>query len=314
MLHEAGVTMGPKGELLSGPWEDASVYKISEDVALVENIDFFTPIVDEPTIQGEIAACNVTNDIYAMASTKILYALAILGVPSNMPQEIAIGILKGFSGFLNRLGVSVAGGQTILNAWPIVGGCAVSICHPQKIVYIHGAKPGDMLVLTKPLGIQPAMAAYRLRKEEAGRKYLQKLPEGLVENAIRKAIEVMTTSNMPVAEVMQQVPVNAATDVTGFGLRGHAKNMAEASRVDIEITRMVFIEGTLALSKLLGYPLLTGEASETAGGMLISISKRDLDELMDKLEKKGVKAYVVGTVKRGSGNVTLKKDLETIEV
>jgi selenide,water dikinase len=314
LLDEARITIKPGKELLSGPWEDAGVYKISEDVALVENLDFFTPIVDEPEIQGKIAACNVTNDVYVMAPTRILYALAIMGIPPDMPRDVAVGMLKGFSDFLSGLGVKVIGGQTTLNPWPIMGGCAVGIGDPKKIVYSKGAKPGDLLVLTKPLGIQPAMAAYRLRKEENGRKYLRGVPEELVGEAIAKAIEIMTTSNRPVAEAMHQVKVNAATDITGFGLMGHATNIARLSHVNIEITKLPVIKGTSTLSKLLGYPLLTGEASETAGGVLISVSKHNVDKLLETLEEKGVMAFVIGNVRHGSGDIILAKNLEIYEM
>lgn len=301
--------------MLSGPWEDAAVYRISEDSVLVETLDFFTPIVDEPEIQGQIAACNVTNDIYVMSVTKILNALAIMGVPKDMPLNVAKGILKGFSDFMGNLGVKLVGGQTILNPWPIIGGCAVGICSPEKIVYSRGAKPGDFLVLTKPLGIQPAMAAYRLMKEEDGRAYLRNnTQEEIVEEAVAKAIQIMTTSNKPVAEAMQHVKVNAATDITGFGLKGHATNVAKLSNVDIRIEKLPVIKGTPALSKILGYPLLTGEASETAGGVLMSVAKQNLDNLLDHLGKRKVEAFVIGKVKRGSGKVVLAKDLEILEV
>lgn len=300
--------------MLSGPWEDAAVYKISEGIALVETLDFFTPIVDEPEIQGQIAACNVTNDIYVMSVTRILNALAVMGVPSDMPLDIAKGMLRGFSDFITNLGARLVGGQTILNPWPVIGGCAIGIGNPKKIVYSKGAKPGDSLVLTKPLGIQPAMAAYRLMKEEDGRAYLRNVPEEIVKEAVRKAIQVMTTSNKPVAEVMQHVKVNAATDITGFGLKGHASNVAKLSNVDFKIDKLPVIKGTPALSKILGYPLLTGETSETAGGVLMSVSKRNLGDLLDHLEKRRVDAFVIGSVKRGSGNVVLAKNLKILEV
>lgn len=300
--------------MLSGPWEDAAVYKISKNVALVETLDFFTPIVDEPEIQGQIAACNVTNDIYVMSVTKILNALAIMGIPLDMPLNVAKGMLKGFSDFMGNLGIRLVGGQTILNPWPIIGGCAIGIGDPERIVYSKGAKPGDLLVLTKPLGIQPAMAAYRLMKEDDGRLYLRNVQEEVIKEAIAKAIQIMTTSNRPVAEVMQHVEVNAATDVTGFGLKGHATNMAKLSHVNIKFNKLPVIKGTPTLSKILGYPLLTGEASETAGGVLISVSKRNLDQLLDNLERRGVKAFTIGSVERGYGNVLLVKNLKIVEV
>ena len=124
------------------------------------------------------------------------------------------------------------------------------------------------------------MAAYRLRKEEEGRELLKEVPEELVEAAVNEAIEGMISSNKPVAEAMQKVPVHAATDVTGFGLKGHAANMAVLGKVDIVIDQLAVIRGTPVLAEIFGYPLLQGEAKETAGGMLIAVAKEDADDLL----------------------------------
>ena len=195
-------------------------------------------MVDEPEIQGRIAGSNVTSDIYALAVTKIPSVLTIMAYPENMPDEFAVGMLKGLWRFLPRNGRTVVGGHTIRNPWPIIGGAATGIGDPEKIVYTRGAQVGDKLFLTKPLGIAPAMAAYRLRKEEEGKELLEGVPEDLVEAAVSQAIESMISSNKPVAEAMQQVPVHAATDVTGFGLKGHAANMAVLGKVDIVIDKL----------------------------------------------------------------------------
>ena len=118
------------------------------------------------------------------------------------------------------------------------------------------------------------MAAYRLRKEEEGKELLKDVPEDLIDAAVDEAIDVMITSNKPVAEAMQKVPVHAATDVTGFGLKGHAANMAMLGKVDIVIDQLPVIRGTPVLTEIFGYPLLQGEAKETAGGMLIAVAKQ----------------------------------------
>jgi selenide, water dikinase len=303
----------PSPELLAGPWENASVVQVTEDVALLNTLDFFTPIVDEPEIQGRIAASNVTSDIYALAVTKIAAVLSIMAFPENMPNELAVGMLKGFADFCRELDAPLLGGHTIRNPWPIIGGAATGVGNPKKIVYTRGAKPGDRLVLTKPLGIQPAMAAYRMRKEKEGREFLQEISPDLVESAISGAIGEMTTSNKPVAEVMQQVPVHAATDITGFGLKGHAENMAKLGGVDIVFDCLAVIRGTPVLADLMGYALLKGEAAETAGGMLISVGKKDLDDLLDALEKRKVKHFEVGYVIEGFGNVKIAQEPKVTE-
>ena len=222
LLDKAGLAGDFGEEVLAGPWENSSVVKISDGIAVLNTLDFFTPMVDEAEIQGRIAGSNVTSDIYALAVTNIVSVLSIMGFPEDMPEELAVGMLKGFGDFCREMGAPVVGGHTIRNPWPIIGGAATGVGNPEKIIYTRGAKPGDQLFLTKPLGIAPAMAAYRLRKEEEGTELLNAVPDELVETAITEAIDLMTGSNKPVAEAMQKVPIHAATDVTGFGLTGHA--------------------------------------------------------------------------------------------
>ena len=173
LLEKAGLTGGFGEEVLAGPWENSSVVKIADGIAVLNTLDFFTPMVDEPEIQGRIAGSNVTSDIYALAVTKIASVLSIMAFPENMPDELAVGMLKGFGDFCREMGAPVLGGHTIRNPWPIIGGAATGIGEPEKIVYTRGAKAGDRLFLTKPLGIAPAMAAYRLRKEEDGKELLK---------------------------------------------------------------------------------------------------------------------------------------------
>jgi selenide, water dikinase len=314
LLDKAGLTGDFGGDVLAGPWENSSVVKIADGIAILNTLDFFTPMVDEPEIQGRIAGSNVTSDIYALAVTKIASVLTIMAFPENMPTELAVGMLKGFGDFCREMDAPVVGGHTIRNPWPIIGGAATGIGDPEKIVYTKGAKPGDRLFLTKPLGIAPAMAAYRLRKEEEGKELLEGIPEDLIETTVDQAITSMITSNKPVAEAMQQVSVHAATDVTGFGLKGHAANMAMLGKVDIVIDKLWVIRGTPQLTDIFGYPLLTGESKETAGGMLIAVAKEDADALQCELDKRKVKHCEVGYVKEGPGNVMVLKDVKVIEV
>jgi selenide,water dikinase len=313
LLEKAGLSGELGADVLAGPWENSSVVKISDKLAVLNTLDFFTPMVDEPEIQGRITGSNVTSDIYALAVTNIVSVLSIMAYPENMPDELAVGMLKGFGDFCREMGAPVVGGHTIRNPWPIIGGAATGIGEIEKIVYTRGAQAGDKLFLTKPLGIAPAMAAYRLRKEEEGKELLKEIPDDLVDVAVNQAIGGMVTSNKPVAEAMQQVPVHAATDVTGFGLKGHAANMAVLGKVDIVIDQLAVISGTPALAELLGYPLLTGEAKETAGGMLIAVAQEDADKLQDELDKRKVRHFEVGYVTRGNGNVNVLKNAKVIE-
>jgi selenide, water dikinase len=313
LLGKAGLTESFSSDVLAGPWENSSVVKITNNLALLNTLDFFTPIVDEPEIQGRIAGSNVTSDIYALAVTNIVSVLSIMAFPENMPDELAVGMLKGFGDFCREMDAPVVGGHTIRNPWPIIGGAATGVSEIETIVYTRGAQVGDRLFLTKPLGIAPAMAAYRLRKEEDGKELLKDIPEELVEVAINEAIKGMISSNKPVAEAMQKGLVHAATDVTGFGLKGHAANMAMLSKVDIIIDQLPVIRGTPVLSEIFGYPLLQGEAKETAGGMLIAVAKENANDLLIELDKRKVKAFEVGHVEEGTGNVNILKNAQIIE-
>jgi selenide, water dikinase len=314
LIEQAGLTGGFGPEVLAGPWENSSVVRVADGIAVLNTLDFFTPMVDEPEVQGRIAGSNVTSDIYCMAVTKIAAVLTIMAFPENMPSDVAVGMLKGFGDFCREMDAPVVGGHTIRNPWPIIGGAATGVGDPEKIVYTRGAKVGDRLFLTKPLGIAPAMAAYRLRKEEEGREVLKEVSENLVEEAVEEAVAGMIESNRPVAEAMKQVPVHAATDVTGFGLKGHAENMAVLGKVDIVIDQIAAIKGTPVLADLLGYPLLQGEAKETAGGMLVAASKKDADDLLSELDKRSVRHWEVGGVAKGDGKVRVSKKAKVIEV
>lgn len=297
------------------PAEDSAIIKLNEDTCLVQTVDFFTPIIDEPTIQGQIAACNVTNDLYAKGATDILGVLVIMGFPPQTPNQVAVDLLKGFSDFLQELGTQVVGGHTISNPWPILGGAATATMKIQDVVYKKGAKAGDNLVLTKPLGVQPVMAAYRLLKEEAsGDELLGKISRKTINDAIRKTISMMTTSNKAAAESILEVKVNAATDVTGFGLLGHAAEVAEQSSVDLEITSIPVVKGSLEISDILGYSLRAGSAHETAGGMLLSAAEDNVEQLLETLRRHRVNPYVIGKARTGKGKVKLSRDLQFIEV
>jgi selenide,water dikinase len=317
-LENAGLSnVSAGGNILAGPLpaEDSAIIKLNDETCLVQSVDFFTPIVDEPETQGKIAACNVTNDLYAKGALNILGVLVVMGFPHKMPNKIAVGLLKGFSDFCRQLGTQVIGGHTISNPWPILGGAATATMRIRDIVYKRGAKAGDELVLTKPLGVQPIMAAYRVIDEaDLNEVLLKKMPRKAIKEAIGKTISLLTTSNKPVAEAMLEVKVNSATDITGFGLIGHASEVAEQSSVDIEITNVPVIKGSLQISDILGYSLRDGRAHETAGGMLLSVSPENTAQLLAALKRHQVTPYIVGKTKSGTGKVTLSKDVQYLEV
>ncbi|MDR1993191.1 MAG: selenide, water dikinase SelD, partial [Nitrososphaerota archaeon] len=304
LLEKAGLSQNCSEDVLAGAWENSSVVKTAGDIVVLNTLDFFTPMVDEPEIQGRIAASNVTSDIYTLGVTNIVSLLTIMAYPENMPDELAVGMLKGLNDFCHEMNIPLTGGHTIRNPWPIIGGAATAT-HNNKdaITYTRGAQPGDRLFLTKPLGIAPAMAAYRLRKDDTteSKELLAEISAEIVETAINTAINSMITSNKPAAQVMQEIPIHAATDITGFGLKGHLENMAKLSNVNITINNLYVIQGTPILSEQLGYPLLTGEAKETAGGILMAASKENADNLQSELDKHKIKYCEVGYVTAGNG-------------
>jgi len=199
---------------------------INDQVAIVENVDVFTPIHDDPHIQGEIVACNASNDVFAMGATELISLQAFLGYPMDMNEDIAVGVLKGMNDFMVRHNSCVSGGQTITNPIPVFGGICLGVAKLDEIVYSHGAKPGNKVVLTKPLGIQSAMRSYRDLQDEKRDELLERFSEPELLKIQETAVRIMTFSNQEVAEAMKQVGVLAATDVTGFGLLGHARNVA----------------------------------------------------------------------------------------
>ncbi len=280
---------------------------------IITTTDFFTPIIDDPYVQGQIAACNATNDVYAKGGLTILSVLALMGMPESMPLGVQKEILKGFCDFCRSLNAPVLGGHTIICPWPIMGGAVTAIAEMDEIVLISKAQLGDKVILTKPLGIQPVMRLLRLSDSQQ-KEIASIVSEDELSNAIDLAIRVMTTSNRDAAFAMLETGVNAATDITGFGLLGHASNMAEQSSVSIRINTLPVIRGAPQVANALGYPLLQGKASETAGGLLISLPKERVGQLLGALKERGVIGYVIGDVQKGQRKAFLDEDSEVLEV
>ena len=201
--------------------DDATVYQLRDDLALVQTLDFFTPIVDDPYDFGAIAAANAMSDIYAMGA-KPLFALNIVGFPEDtLPLSVLEQILKGAQDKATEAGIAILGGHTIEDPEPKYGMVVSGAIHPDKILKNGGAKPGDVLILTKPIGTGILSTAIK---------------RGMVEEDLRQEVtHIMATLNKVPAELMLQYGVHACTDVTGFGLMGHLKEMTTASQCDVEI-------------------------------------------------------------------------------
>lgn len=200
--------------------DDAAVYKLSDELALVFTTDFFTPIVDRPYDFGAVAAANALSDVYAMGGTP-LTALSIVGFPDTLPPEVLVEILRGAADKAAEAGAAIAGGHTIKSDEPIFGLAVVGKVSPNLVLSNDKAKPGDVLVLTKPLGLGIISTAAKNGEDKLG--------------AISDAIRVMTTLNRIAGEEFVRCGAHALTDVTGFGLLGHLRNVVAASKVGARI-------------------------------------------------------------------------------
>jgi selenide,water dikinase len=217
--------------------DDAAVYAIDETNAMIQTLDFFTPVVDDPYTFGQIAAANALSDVYAMGGKPVV-ALNIVCFPNCLPPEILKEILKGGAEKVKESGALLVGGHSIEDEEPKYGLSVSGMVHPNDIWRNIGAKPGDALILTKPLGIGVLTTA---------------LKEGMVENdVIDEIVGIMATLNKTAQEVMSGFEVHACTDVTGFGLLGHGYEMAEGSGVTIEIDHQAaqYVEAAKGLAAM----------------------------------------------------------------
>ena len=309
---------------LGGPAEDCAITDIGNDRYLVSNVDIFTPIHDDPIIQGEITACNATNDIFAENVIHIISYLSFLGVPTDQPTAVTEGLIKGQRKFLKQFGSDVNGGHTIINPWPLMGGIVSGIVDKKDLIpkqINSNVFEGD-LIITKPLGIQASSASYRVLKDAP--EFLDGFDYDTVQKAIDLGFKLMRTSNYYVPKTIHgdgegenlHKFISSMTDVTGFGLKVHASEMIQERNIDIQIDTLPIIVGTDALSEQFGYQLLEGCSAETAGPMLLTIdtNKIDTEEIQRLLLKNNVKSWKIGTFKKGKGTTTMKKDLKIIQV
>src|SRR5262245_29006539 len=201
--------------------DDAAIYKLSDELALVFTTDFFTPIVDEPFDFGAIAAANALSDVYAMGGTPLM-ALSIVGFPdAALPPEVLVEILRGAADKAGEAGIAITGGHTIKAEEPIFGLAVVGKVDPDRVLSNDKAQPGDLLILTKPLGLGIITTAAKNGEDKLG--------------AIGTAIDVMKTLNRVAGEEVSRAGAHALTDVTGYGLLGHLRNIVAASNVGARI-------------------------------------------------------------------------------
>ncbi len=288
--------------------DDAAVYRLSDELAMVQTVDFITPVVDDPYAYGSIAAANALSDIYAMGAKPVI-ALSIVGFPTkSLPLSVLGEIMRGSGDKASEAGVSIVGGHSIDDNEPKYGLSVTGLVHPQKMVTNAGARAGDVLVLTKPLGT--GIITTGIDRRLVGRR------------TVDRVIALMASLNRAASETMVSVGVSACTDVTGFGLLGHLRAMAQASGVGARVSLSkvpvlseawdlaeagVVPEGThnnhhylrdqvswdVGISR--NSQLVLCDA-QTSGGLLIAVAPERKDNLLQAMTARGVDTYEIGQI------------------
>ena len=302
--------------------DDASVYKLSEELALVQTVDFFPPIADDPYTFGAIAAANALSDVYAMGGEPKL-ALNIMAMPKDMPKEAVHELLRGGYEKVYEAGALITGGHSILDEEPKYGLAVTGFVHPEKLLSNSGAQPGDVLFLTKPIGIGILTTAAKV--------------DMVSEETYAKALQQMMTLNKSARDVIVNYRVHACTDVTGFGLLGHACEMAQGSDVELQL-RVDQIDLILEALELATIGILpegmyrnrdfaesfvdAGRVSlakqdmlydpQTSGGLLIAVHPEDADAMYADLKNAVLSAQRIGCVReyRGGKRIFLEETNE----
>ncbi len=298
--------------------DDAAVYRIDDKTAIIVTVDFFTPITDDPYEFGSVAAANSLSDVYAMGG-KPLVALNVVGFPANLAVEMLGDVLKGGYDKATEAGCLIVGGHTVDDAEPKYGLSVVGLVEPGKEVSNAGALPGDVLVLTKPIGTGIVTTGCK---------------QGITPDPVLKtAVATMAALNKGASEAMMRVGVNACTDITGFGFMGHLKGLVRGSNAgaQVRVSAMPVLPGVWDLLENGAVPggtfrnmssvadstdwddSLTEEQrllmcdAQTSGGLLISVPGAKLDQLISELEASGVETRaVVGEVTSGNpGRITV---------
>jgi len=298
--------------------DDASVYKLSEDLALVQTVDFFPPIADDPYLFGQIAAANALSDVYAMGGEPKL-CLNIMAVPRDMPPETVHQLLRGGYDKVYEAGALITGGHSILDDEPKYGLAVTGFVRPDRVLTNAGARPGDVLLFTKPLGIGVLTTAAKADMAP---------PE-----AMALAHKLMTTLNKAARDAMVKYRVHACTDVTGFGLLGHGLEMAQGSGVELalDVSAVDFIPAAAELARMGVLPegmyrnrafaesaVDPGAAElwrqdllydpQTSGGLLMAVDPADAEALFAELKACVPSAQRLGVVReyRGGKRIFLK--------
>jgi selenide,water dikinase len=296
---------------IDGP-DDAAVWRLSEERALVVTTDFFTPVVDDPYDYGAIAATNALSDVYAMGGQPFL-ALNIAALPDDLPPEISAEIFRGGAEKAHQAGVVIAGGHSIKDKEPKYGLVVLGFIDPRKLLRKSGLQVGDNLIITKPLGFGVTTTALKQEKADA--------------KDIKEAVDWMTRLNKTASELALEFNLHAGTDVTGFSLLGHGFEMAQASGVALvlDYSRIPFLNGARSYAQKGIFPSgafdnnmyfsphveFNGEIDEptqmllfdpqTSGGLLLGMPTDKLDSFKKRADQLDQPIWVIGEVKEGQG-------------
>lgn len=297
--------------------DDAAVWRISEDLAIILTLDFFTPVVDDPYQYGAIAAANALSDVYAMGGD-VRLALNICGFPPSLPVEVTAEILRGGADTVIRAGGVIAGGHTVDDDEPKYGLVVMGTIHPNRVLTNAGARPGDVLFLTKPLGV--GIITTVLKAGEAHPSH------------VKAAIDAMLTLNKDAADVFREGDINGLTDVTGYALLGHGMEMAENSGVRLRFfaDTIPFLPGAEEYADMWLFPGGTCNnertfqdritfdddipdekrqllyTPETSGGLLAAVPSGQTEKILALARGRGVDMWEVGEVVSGSGIEVVK--------
>jgi len=292
---------------------------------LIQTTDYFYPLINDPYKMGWIACNNVISDLYAMGVTRIDNVLMLLATSTKFtPLERDVVLPKIMSGFRDccfAAGTEVRGGQTARNPWVLLGGCATSVLPREDFVMPNAAVPGDVLLCTKPIGTQVSVNLHQwLDLEEEGRLKSVTLTAEEIRKSFADATLSMMTLNKVASALMTKHSAHAATDVTGFGILGHAQNLAEAQKAKVKmiLERIPVLKGMDRAEKELGnmFQLRQGKSAETSGGLLIAIPAANAQPFIDELKSiNGHDAWQIGRVVKGNERgAELSSDLGIIEV
>lgn len=300
------------------------------ELNLIETVDFFYPLVDDPMLMGKIAFANVVSDLCSIGVTHIDHVNILISSPTEFTEKerdiVLPLLLKGIEEHANTIKVKFSLIKVSLNPWCIIGGIASAVCRIDEIVPPVGAKAGNVLILTKPIGTQLATSVFNWMDKKA--KQFETLQEewesdtnleDYIKKVYQSSIRSMTHLNHNGAVLMHKYGATSATDVTGFGLIGHAQNLAtnQDASVDFIIENLAVIEGIPKLARILGHnpKLLSGKAVETSGGLLLTIPSENAQSFCDEyLDLNGFSAHIVGKVVVGERLARIIDEPKIIEV